>query len=141
MRVVLVAALLAISCAASQDGIGGYLNGICEPTTRRDAQAVATTTGQFGLIGSTSLTGDDVAHVVWRSGGPATSLAVIAFRLDPPSAGTSVRWSAAGYGATSPWGDVGYSIGMKPIGTPGCWRILPEGGRVDDGVVIAIRPM
>ena len=120
--------------------MGGFVNGICEPTTRRDAQAVATTTGQFGLIGSTSLTGEDVAQVVWRSGGPATSLAVIAYRLDPPSAGTSVRWSAAGYGTTSPWGEVGYGIGMKPIGTPGCWRILPDGGRIEDGVVIAIRP-
>ena len=136
----LVAAVLAISCATSRDDLGGYLNGICVPTTRRDAQAVATTTGQFGLVGSTSLTGNDVAQVVWRRGDPATSLAVIAYRLDPPSAGTWVRWSAAGYGATSPWGDVGYSIGMKPIGTPGCWRILPEGGRMEDGVVVAIRP-
>jgi len=141
MRPLLAAVLLVISCAPTRDDRGGYVNGICEPTTRRDAQAVATTTGQFGLIGSTSLSGGDVAQVVWRGGGPTTSLAVIAYRLDPPSAGTSVRWSAAGYGATSPWGDVGYSIGMKPIGTPGCWRILPEGGRVDDGVVIAIRPM
>ena len=139
MRVALLVVLLAISCAPSRDDRGGYVNGICEPTTRRDAQAVATTTGQFGLIGSTSLAGDDVAQVVWRSGGPATSLAVIAYRLDPPSAGTWVRWSAAGYGATSPWGEVGYSIGMKPIGTPGCWRILPDGGRIEDGVVIAIR--
>src|SRR2546423_14710101 len=100
MRVVLVAALLAISCAPSRDDLGGYLNGICVPTTRRDARAVATTTGQFGLIGSTSLTGDDVAKVVWRSGGPATSLAVIAFRLDPPSAGTAGP-RAAGWGRTT----------------------------------------
>jgi hypothetical protein len=140
VRLVLVAAVLAISCAPSRDDLGGYLNGICVPTTRRDSQAVATTTGQFGLNGSTSLNGDDVTQVVWRSGGPATSLAVIAFRLDPPSAGSSVRWAAAGYGVASPWGDVGYSLGMKPIGTPGCWRVLPEGGHVDDGVVIAIRP-
>jgi hypothetical protein len=141
VRLILVAAVLAISCTSSRDDLGGYLNGVCVPTTRRDAQAVATTTGQFGLIGSTSLTGDDVARVVWRSGGPITSLAVIAYRLDPPSAGTSVRWTAAGYGTTSPWGEVGYSIGMKPIGTPGCWRVQPEGGRTDDGVVIAIRPL
>ena len=139
MRLALIAAIVLVSCAPSRDDLGGYLNGICVPTTRRDAQAVATTTGQFGLIGSTSLTGDDVARAVWRSGGPATSLAIIAYRLDPPSAGTSVRWAAAGYGATSPWGEVGYSIGMKPIGTPGCWRILPDGRRTEDGVVIAIR--
>ena len=140
MRLALIAAVIAISCAPSRDDLGGYQNGICVPTTRRDAQAVATTTGQFGLSGSTSLTGDDVAQAVWRSGGPATSLAVIAYRLDPPSAGTSVRWAAGGYGATSPWGEVGYRIGMKPVGTPGCWRILPDGGRAEDGVVIAIRP-
>jgi len=140
MRLPLAALLLVISCAPTRDDRGGYVNGICEPTTRRDAQAVATSTGQFGVIGSTSLGGDDVAQVVWRSGGPNTSLAVIAYRLDPPSAGTSVRWSAAGYGAASPWGEVGYGIGMKPIGTPGCWRILPDGGRIADGVVVAIRP-
>ena len=139
MRVVLVAALLAISCAASQDGIGGYVNGICEPTTRRDAQAVATTTGQFGLIGSTSLKGDDIVQVVWRGGSPATSLVVIAYRLDPPSAGTWVRWSQ-GYGSASPWGEVGYRVGMKPISTPGCWRLVPEGGLMEDGFVVAIRP-
>ena len=139
MRVVLVAALLAISCAPSRDDLGGYMNGICEPTTRRDAQAVATTTGQFGLIGSTSLKGDDIVQVVWRGGSPTTSLVVMASRLDPPSTGTWVRWSV-GYGSTSPWGEVGYQVGLKPISTPGCWRLVPEGGRAEDGVVVAIRP-
>ncbi len=139
MRVLLVAALLAISCAPSRDDLGGYMNGICEPTTRRDAQAVATTTGQFGLIGSTSLKGDDIVQVVWRGGSPTTSLVVMASRLDPPSTGTWVRWSV-GYGSTSPWGEVGYQVGLKPISTPGCWRLVPEGGRAEDGVVVAIRP-
>ena len=115
------------------------MNGICEPTTRRDAQAVATTTGQFGLIGSTSLKGDDIVQVVWRGGSPTTSLVVMASRLDPPSTGTWVRWSV-GYGSTSPWGEVGYQVGLKPISTPGCWRLVPEGGRAEDGVVVAIRP-
>jgi len=115
------------------------VNGVCEPTTRRDAQAVATTTGQFGVIGSTSLKGDEIAQVVWRGGGPATSLVVVAYRLDPPSAGTWVRWSE-GYGSASPWGEVGYQVGMKPISTPGCWRVVPEGGRMEDGVVVVIRP-
>src|SRR2546430_11766744 len=58
MRSLLLAALVATSCAASQNDVGGYVNGICEPTTRRDAQAVATTTGQFGVVGSTSVTAD-----------------------------------------------------------------------------------
>jgi hypothetical protein len=136
---VLLAALLAISCAPRQNDLGGYVNGICEPTTRRDAQAVATTTGQFGVIGSTSLRGDDIVQVVWRGGGPATSLVIMAYRLDPPSTGTWVRWSE-GYGSASPWGEVGYQVGMKPISTPGCWRIVPDGGRLEDGVIIAIRP-
>src|SRR5438876_8431956 len=141
MRVVLVAALLAISCGPSRDDLGGYLNGICVPTTRRDAQAVATTTGQFGVVGSTSVAADvdETMVVVWRSGGPATSLVVMAYRLEPPSAGTWVRWSE-GYGSTSPWGEVGYQVGMKPISTPGCWRVVPEGGRMEDGVVVVIRP-
>jgi len=140
MRVVLVAALLAVSCAPNRDDLGGYVNGICEPTTRRDAQAVATTTGQFGVVGSTSVTpDDDVLVVVWRNGGPATPLAVVAHRLDPRPA-TRVTWAVGGYGSASPWGDVAYRVGLKPIGTPGCWRIMPEGGRIEDGVVIAIRP-
>jgi hypothetical protein len=138
MRVVLVTALLAISCAPSREDLGGYRNGVCEPTTRRDAQAVATATGQFGVIGSTSLRGDDIVEVVWRGGGPATPLVVMAYRLDPPSAGTWVRWSQ-GYGSASPWGEVGYHVGMKPISGPGCWRLVPEGGRMEDGVVVAIR--
>src|SRR5437870_13793552 len=100
MRSVLLAALLATSCAASQNDLGGYVNGICEPTTRRDAQTVATTTGQFGVVGSTSLRGDDIALVVWRGGGPATSLVIMAYRLDPPSACTWVR-RTAGYGSAS----------------------------------------
>lgn len=139
MRLALVAALLAVSCAPSRDDRGGYVNGICEPTTRRDAQAVATTTGQFGVIGSTSLAPDDTVQVVWRGGGPGTSLVVTAYRLDPPSAGTWVRWPV-GYGSASPWGQVGYGVGLKPISTPGCWRLLPEGGQMEDGVVVAIRP-
>ena len=140
MRVALLVVLLAFSCAPSRDDRGGYVNGICEPTTRRDAQAVATTTGQFGLVGSTSVRADDDVTVVWRNGGPATSLAVIAYRLDPPSAGTWVRWSVGGYGSASPWGEVGYRVGLKPISTPGCWRVVPEGGLTEDGVVVAIRP-
>jgi hypothetical protein len=140
MRSVLVVALLAISCAPRQNDLGGYVNGICEPTTRRDAQEVATTTGQFGVVGSTSVTADveEKLVVVWRNGGPATALVVMAYRLDPPSTGTWVRWSE-GYGSASPWGDVGYRVGLKPISRPGCWRLVPEGGRMEDGVVIAVR--
>jgi hypothetical protein len=138
MRLILIAALLAISCAPSRDDRGGYVNGVCEPTTRRDARAVATATGEFGVVGSTSVAGEDIVQVVWRSGGPETSLAVIAYQLDPPSA-NRVRWSVGGYGTPSPWGEVGYRVGTKPIG-PGCWRIVPEGGRMEDGVVVAIRP-
>ena len=142
MRLVLVVAVLAISCAPSRDDLGGYVNGICVPTTRRDIQAVATTTGEFGVVGSTAVTAntEDVVSVVWRSGGPATPLAVMAYRLDPPSAGTWVRWSVGGYGSASPWGEVGYRVGLKPISTPGCWRVVPEGGLTEDGVVVAIRP-
>ena len=66
-------------------------------------------------------------------------IGVVAYRLDPPSAGTWVRWSE-GYGSASPWGEVGYQVGMKPISTPGCWRVVPEGGRMEDGVVVVIRP-
>ncbi len=139
MRLALATLILTISCVPSRDDRGGYVNGICEPTTRRDAQAVATTTGQFGVVGSTSLKGDDIVQAVWRGGGPAMSLVIMAYRLDPPSAGTWVRWSE-GYGSASPWGEVGYQVGMKPISTPGCWRLVPEGGAMDDGVVIAIRP-
>jgi len=137
MRVVLVAALLAVSCAPSRDDLGGYINGICEPTTRRDTQAIATTTGQFGLVGSTAVKADDEVTVVWRNGGPATSLAIVAYPLDPSRSGW-VRWSV-GYGSASPWGKVGYRVGLKPISTPGCWRLVPEGGRMEDGVVIAVR--
>src|SRR5438552_9002206 len=141
MRSVPLAALLAISCGPSQNDLGGYVNGICVPTTRRDAQAVPTTTGQFGVVGSTSVAADvdETMVVVWRSGGPATSLVVMAYRLEPPSAGTWVRWSE-GYGSTSPWGEVGYRVGLKPISRPGCWRLGPDGGRLEDGAIIAIGP-
>jgi hypothetical protein len=140
MRLGLVAALLAISCIPTPDDAGGYENGICTPTTRRDQQAVATTTGKFGVVGSTLVTpDDDVLLVVWRNGGPATPLAVVAYRLDPRPE-TRVTWSVGGYGSAAPWGDVGYRVGLKPIGTTGCWRIVPEGDPIEDGVVIAMRP-
>src|SRR5438876_11272369 len=118
--------------------MGGFANGICEPTTRRDAQAVATTTGQFGLVGSTSVAAEEQVLVVWRNGGPTTPLAITAYPLATP--GGWVRWSVGGYGSASPWGEVGYRLGLKPIGSPGCWRLVPEGGRMEDGVVIEIRP-
>ena len=137
MRIALIAAVVAISCAPSRDDLGGYRNGICVPTTRRDAQAVATATGQFGLVGSTSVTVDDEVFVVWRNGGPATPLVVSGYPL--PSLASWVRWPVSGYGSPSPWGNVGYRVGLKPIGTPGCWRIVPEGGQMEDGVVIQIR--
>jgi len=140
VRLVLVVAVLAISCAPSRDDLGGYVNGICVPTTRRDIQAVATTTGEFGVVGSTAVTAntEDVVSVVWRSGGPATPLAVMAYRLDHPWANTSVSWSVGGYGSASPWGEVGYRVGLKPISTPGCWLLVPKGGRMEDGVVLAV---
>src|SRR2546430_4784914 len=122
MRVVLVAALLAVSCVPSRDDLGGYVNGICEPTTRRDAQAVATTTGQFGVVGSTSVTpDDDVLVVVWRNGGPATPLAVVAHRLDPRPA-TRVTWAVGGSGSGSPRGDGPFPVGLEPRRSPRWWR-------------------
>jgi hypothetical protein len=139
MRLAL-ALMILISCGPSRDDAGGFVNGICEPTNRRDPQAIATTTGQFGVVGSTSVTtNDDVLVVVWRNGGPETPLAVVAHRLDPRPA-TRVTWAVGGYGSASPWGEVGYRVGLKPIATPGCWRIVPDGGRIEDGIVIAIRP-
>src|SRR5216117_3630821 len=142
MRPMLVLALLVVACAPKPDDEGGYVGGICHPTTRRDAQAVATTTGQFGVAGSTSLTADvdETMVVVWRGCGQATSLAVIAYPLHPSRTGW-VRWSVGGYGSTSPWGEVGYRVGLKPISSPGCWRIVPEGAPIEDGVVIAVRPV
>jgi hypothetical protein len=73
-----------------------------------------------------------------RGGGPNTPLAVTAYELATP--GTWVRWSVGGDGSSSPWGDVGYRVGLKPIASPGCWRIVPEGGRAEDAVVIRVRP-
>ena len=137
MRLALVAVLLAISCVPSRDDRGGYVNGLCEPTTRRDTQGVATPTGQFGVVGSTSVTVDDELFVVWRNGGPSIALVVSGYPLPPPA--SWVRWPAGGFGSASPWGNVGYRVGLKPIGRPGCWRIVPEGGQTEDGIVIQLR--
>jgi hypothetical protein len=137
MRLLVVAALLVLSCAPSPDERGGYLNGVCQPTTRRDGQGVATSTGKFGLVGSTSVTVDDEVFVVWRNGGPSIPLVVSGYPL--PSPASWVRWPVGGYASASPWGDVGYRVGLKPIGRPGCWRIVPEGGQMEDGIVIQLR--
>jgi hypothetical protein len=140
VRLLLVMVLVVIGCAPRGEA-GGFMNGACRPTTMRDAAGVLTTTGQFGLIGSASPSESDQITVVWRNGGINEYLEVTAFGLDPATESTWVQWPAMGSKSATPWGDVGYLVGLKPIGRPGtCWRLVPIGSRMEDGVVIEVRP-
>lgn len=138
----MVAALfLVVACAdpSPTQRLGGYVNEVCEPTSRVDGQGVVTTTGRFGLMGVPRGTAADEVLLVWRVGGRNVTLNVRAERLDP-SAPMWVEWSPRWVPEATPWGPVGYRLQLKPMGIPGCWRIRPADSPSQDGVVVIVDP-
>ena len=149
MRRSILILVLAVACSpasvAESPSRGGFANGICQPTTRTDDMGIITATGSFGLLGPVRASADDSLNdeilVVWRDGGPGIALQVQADGIDPALNTKWVRWGAIGpvEGGT-PWGNVAYRVGLKPIGRAGCWRLGATGAPPEDGVVIYIRP-
>ncbi|OLC58630.1 MAG: hypothetical protein AUH85_00450 [Chloroflexi bacterium 13_1_40CM_4_68_4] len=149
MRQLVASLVVMVACSAAPLGeaptAGGFVNGICQPTTRTDAMGIITATGSFGLVGPVHATADDAMNheilVVWRGGGPGVDLEVQADGLDPALNTKWVRWGAIGpVEGVTPWGNVAYRVGLKPIGRAGCWRLGARGAPPEDGVVIFIRP-
>lgn len=149
MRRFVAVLLIVVACSAAPRGeaptAGGFVNGICQPTTRTDVSGTITPTGQFGLLARVHPTSDDTLNheimVVWRGGGPDVHLEVQADGLDPAMNTTWVRWSAQGQiDAGTPLGRVTYRVALKPMGRPGCWRLGPHGAPPQDGVIILVRP-
>jgi hypothetical protein len=152
MRLATAALLLsacgaALHAPASAPPEGGYVDGVCQPTTRTDISGVITTTGVFGLLAPIQINEAEAMNseitVVWRKTDASSPLMIRGYPLDPENQqrATWVEWGVGGpIDRQTPWGKAAYVTGLKPIGSAGCWRIAPYGGPLEDGIVIVIRP-
>jgi len=114
----------------------------CEATTSRDATGVITVDGHTGIVGSTSTFGEDTSGSFWivRRGAALGDQLSLTFRNRGSSAPAS--WVAYGVSATArptPWGEVAFQAGWKPIAfANSCWALVVNGA--ETGLVLAVGP-
>lgn len=115
----------------------------CAPTTSRDAAGVITANGTFGVVGDTSTpsaTAMNEPLLVVRRGAVAGDRLDLRFvQLAESAPATWVEYGVQARTHPSPWGEVTFEAGWKPIGFAGsCWRVLADGA--DTGLVLEVRP-
>ena len=156
MRSLILFALVAVSCASPPAATATASpaptaatatptradTATCEARGRRDATGVVTVDGRTGIVGSTSTFGEDMNGTFWivRRGAALGDQLSLQFRNHGSSAPAS--WVAYGVSATSrptPWGDVAFQAGWKPISfANSCWTLVVNGA--DTGLVLAVGP-
>ena len=115
----------------------------CAPTTSRDAAGAITANGTFGVVGDTSTpsaTAMNEPLLVVRRGAVAGDRLDLRFvQLAQSAPATWVEYGVQARTHPSPWGEVTFEAGWKPIGFAGsCWRVLADGA--DTGLVLEVRP-
>jgi hypothetical protein len=112
----------------------------CEATSSRDASGVVTVDGHTGVVGSASTFGEDMNGAFWlvRRGAVVGDHLSLHFRNRGSSApATSVSYGVAASARPTPWGDVAFQVGWKPISfANSCWSLVVDG--VDTGLVLAV---
>jgi hypothetical protein len=112
----------------------------CEPTRSHDAAGVITLDGRLGIVGDTSTFGGDMSggFLLVRSGAVVGDR--IALHFDQVGSTAPATWVEYGVTASSrktPWGDVAFSVGWKPISfSDSCWSLVVDG--VKTGIVLAV---
>jgi hypothetical protein len=112
----------------------------CEPTRTEDALGVITTYGRFGIVGDAFTFGEDMNGAFWlvRKGAVAEDSVALHFVQTSGKAPTTwVEYNAAAASRTTPWGDVAFKVGWKPISfSDSCWRVVVDG--IETGLVVAV---
>ena len=112
----------------------------CEPTRKTDAAGVVTVDGGFGIVGEASTYGGDTEGTFWlvRKGAALGDSIALHFEQTAGKApATWVEYNATGSPRTTPWGDVAFKVGWKPISfSDTCWRLVVDG--TDTGLVVAV---
>ena len=112
----------------------------CEPSRAKDALGVITTDGRFGIVGDAFTFGEDMNGAFWlvRKGAMVQDSVALHFVQTSGKAPTTwVEYNAAASTRTTPWGDVAFKVGWKPISfSDSCWRVVVDG--IETGLVVAV---
>lgn len=112
----------------------------CEPTRTRDVSGVITSDGWTGIVGETFAVGDLLSggpHIVRRGTIPGDQISLRFDRMDITAPATKVFYGATATALATPWGDVAFPFGWKPIAfEDSCWRLIVDD--VDTGIVLAV---
>jgi hypothetical protein len=104
----------------------------CEPTRKKDAAGVITVDGRFGIVGEAFTYGEDMEGALWlvrRGAALGDSIALHFEQTTGKAPAASPR--------TTPWGDVAFKVGWKPISfSDSCWRLVVDG--METGLVVAV---
>jgi hypothetical protein len=112
----------------------------CEPTRTKDAVGVITSDGRFGIVGDAFTFGEDMNGAFWlvrRGAVLGDSVALHFVQTAGKAPATWVEYNAAASPRTTPWGDVAFEVGWKPISfSDSCWRVVVDG--METGLVVAV---
>jgi hypothetical protein len=112
----------------------------CPRTRSADALGVTTPDGEIGIVGSTRATGEAIngAFLLVRRGARFGDHISVSFvSIGRRVAASSVHYGVDAMPHATPWGDVAFTLGVKPIAFPNsCWRILIDDA--DSGLVLFI---
>lgn len=112
----------------------------CEPTRSRDGAGVITLDGRLGIVGETFAHGSVMNGGFWlvRKGAVAGDRVALHFeQIGATAPAKWVEYSVSASPRTTPWGDVAFSVGWKPIAFfNSCWRLVVDGS--DTGLVLAV---
>ncbi len=143
----LVLGILVIACSGVAEAgdrpttSAGASSG-CHWTRTTDASGVMTTDGLVGIVGPTyasSSAVNDLLLMVRRGVVLGDRVTVRFQQLGAGAPATWVEYSVAASERKTPWGDLAFPLGVKPIGFPNsCWRVLVDGS--DSGIILAIGP-
>jgi len=112
----------------------------CEPTRTKDALGVVTVDGRSGIAGDAFTFGGDMDGVFWlvrRGVVVGDSVALHFVQTTGKAPATTVDYNAAASPRTTPWGDVAFKVGWKPISfAESCWSLVVDG--MSTGLVVAV---
>jgi hypothetical protein len=113
----------------------------CPRTQSTDAAGVTTSNGVIGIVGDTyASSAADESRLLVRRGAALGHRVSLEFRQLGASAPASfVTYGVPATLRQTPWGEVAFPFGAKPIGFPNsCWRLWVDGA--DSGIVLFVGP-
>ncbi len=114
----------------------------CPRTRTTDATGVITSNGTIGIVGDTQMSStafNDFFLMVRRGANTGDRASIQFTQIGSSAPATSVSYGVGAEPSRTPWGDVAFKLGVKPIGFENsCWRLLVDG--TDSGIVLFVAP-